>query len=198
MEFSVRNQSITELKSKNKVLVWVAAGLTTTIVFLGLKLLFHSEIIVIQTPGMPNNSVIEKSHFDKGAQMATLIAVTNAISHINPANAEYQKVFLRTFLSPNAYTRIAKEIDLKIEKAKAERELGSYYFVFNRYEYDQQLDRHFVIGELHTVNAARDTHEPYVYEYAAHIENYRLWVDEIISYPGDRAHNTAWLEANKK
>lgn len=198
MELSVRNQSITELKSKNKVLVWVATGLTTTIVLLGLKLLFQSEIIVIQTPGMPNNSVIEKSHFDKGAQMATLIAVTNAVSHINPANAEYQKVFLRTFLSPKAYTRIAKEIDLKIEKAKAERELGSYYFVFNRYEYDQQLNRHFVMGELHTVNAARDTYEPYVYEYAAHIENYRLWVDEIISYPGDRAHNTAWLEANKK
>lgn len=198
MELSARNQSITELKSKNNLLIWVIVGLTSVSLLLILKLFFQSEIIVIQTPGMPNNSVIEKSYFDKGAQMATLLAVTNAVSNINPANAEYQKLFLRAFLSPKSYTRIAAEIDYKVEKAKAERELGSYYFIFRRYEYDQKLNRHFVMGELHTVNAARDTAQPYVYEYSAYIDNYRLWVDELLSYPGDVPHNSMWLEGHKK
>lgn len=198
MEISVRNQSITELKSRNQMLTLVAVGLAATIFMMGLKLVFQSEIVIMQTPGMPNNTVIERSTFDKGAQMATLLAVTNAVSQINPANAEHQKIFLRAFLSPPAYTRIASEIDFKIEKAKSERELGSYYFVFQRYEYDHKLNRHFVIGEQHTVNAARDTAQPYVYEYTAHIENYRLWVDELTAYQSDKPHNSEWLEANKK
>jgi conjugal transfer pilus assembly protein TraE len=48
------------------------------------------------------------------------------------------------------------------------------------------------------VNAAKDSAEPYVYEYAIHIENYRLWVDDIKVYPGEKIHNSEWIKANSK
>jgi hypothetical protein len=198
MELQTRNETVAELKSANKKLTIGIICLAITVVCLAVKLVFQSEILLVMTPGMPANSVIERTSFDKPAQMATLNAITSNLGQINPANAAYQKQFLQLYFAPEAYTAITSEIDLKVEKARLERELGSSYFVFKRYEYDPDIDRHFVLGEQHTVNAAKDTAQDYVYEYAIRIENYRLWVTEVKSYPGDRPHNKAWIEANKK
>ena len=76
--------------------------------------------------------------------------------------------------------------------------MGSTYFVLNRYEFDERLNKHFVMGDFHSVNAAKDTAQQFVWEYDVHIENYRLVVDNVTLYPGDRAHNTEWIEAAKK
>lgn len=198
MELNTRNVAVAELKTQNqRLLIGLVA---TTIAVLGLtyKLIAQSEIVIVQTPGMPANSIIERESFDKGAQMATLNAITTNLGQINPSNAEYQKKFLQLYFSPNAYTRLSSEIDLRVEKMRVERELGSSYFVFKRYEYDGELNKHFVIGEQHTVNAAKDTAEDYVFEYSVHIENYRLWVDEVKTYKGDKARNSEWMKANKK
>jgi hypothetical protein len=135
---------------------------------------------------------------DKGAQRATLSAVTSNIAQINPANAEYQKAFLQVFLAPAAYTKVSEEINAKVAKQISERELGSYYFVMQSYQYDPLLNRHFVLGDVHTVNAAKDSIQPYVFEYVAHVENYRLVIDDITTYIGERAHNSEWIEVNKK
>jgi hypothetical protein len=163
-----------------------------------IKLFLQSEIIVQQTPGMPSGVVIEKSSWDKRAQQATLLAVTNAIASINPANADYQRQLLQVFLAPSAFTRISLEIDDRIKKLTEQRELGSYYFVWRAYDYDSALDRHFVTGDVHTVNAAHDTPEAYVFEYQAHVENYRLVVDTVSSYPGDRPHDSGWIKEHRK
>ena len=56
----------------------------------------------------------------------------------------------------------------------------------------------FVYGDVHTVNAARDSAEPYVFEYQVHVENYRLVVDEVVSYAGERTHDSEWLKNNKR
>ena len=135
---------------------------------------------------------------DIGAQRALLVAVTSNIVSVNPANAEYQKNFLQAFLSPQQYTRLSAEIDAKARQLAEQRELGSYYFVFRRHEYDPKLDRHFVIGDVHTVNAAKDTAEPWAFEYRMHVENYRPVVDDALSYRGDKAHDSVWLEAQKR
>ncbi|OYU42961.1 MAG: type VI secretion protein [Burkholderiales bacterium PBB4] len=198
MELNTRNVAVAELKTQNqRLLIGLVA---TAIAVLGLtyKLIAQSEIVIVQTPGMPANSIIERESFDKWAQMATLNAITANLGQINPSNAEYQKKFLQLYFSPTAYTRLNAEIDLRVEKMRVERELGSSYFVFKRYEYDGELNNHFVIGEQHTVNAATDTTEDYVFEYSVHIENYRLWVDEVKTYKGDKAHNSEWMKANKK
>lgn len=198
MEMSQRNEAVSELRTRNKHLTY--AVLASALVCLGVtfKLVSQSEIIMVQTPGMPANSIIERTSFDKNAQLATLNAITNNLGNLNPANAEYQKKFLELYFSPEAYTRLSHEIDLRVEKAKAERELGSSYFVFKRYIYDEQINKHFIVGEQHTVSAAKDSAEPYVYEYAIHIENYRLWVDDIKVYPGEKIHNSEWIKANSK
>lgn len=198
MDLKTRNESVAELRDRNKHLTYVALLLSFAVTGLAFKLVTQSEIVIVQTPGMPANSVIERTSFDKKAQIATLNAITSNMAAINPANAEYQKQFLQLYFSPTAYTSITKEIDLKVEKAKLERELGSSYFVFKSYEYDPLLNKHFVMGEQHTVNAAKDTAQNYVYEYQIHIENYRLLVDDVKSYPSDRPHNSEWIEARKK
>lgn len=198
MDLQSRNEAVAELKARNKALTYATIAVSIAVVCLALKLLFQSEIVLVMTPGMPANSVIERTSFDKNAQMATLNAITSNLGQINPANAPYQKQFLQLYFAPEAYTAISAEIDLKVEKARLERELGSSYFVFKRYEYDPDIDKHFVIGEQHTVNAAKDTAMDYTYEYTIRIENYRLWVTEVKTYPGDKPHNKAWIDANKK
>lgn len=198
MDINTRNQSITELRRRNKTLTTALTFISAALFLSLLKSFFQSEIIIQQTPGMPNNSVIERSTMDKGAQRATLSAVTSNIAQINPANAEYQKAFLQVFLAPAAYTKVSEEINAKVAKQISERELGSSYFVMQRYEYDPILNRHFVLGDVHTVNAAKDSAQAYVFEYIAHVENYRLVIDDITTYIGERAHNSEWIEANKK
>ena len=198
MDLDSRNHSLTELKKENRILRFIILAVSISLVFVSVKHAFQTEIVVMQTPGMPNNSVIEKSSMDKAAQMATLYAVTNNIAQVNPTNAEYIKTFLQVYLAPAAYTRITKEVDNQVAKLQAQRELGSYYFVLRGYDYDAALDKHFVKGEVHVVNAAKDSATPYVFEYTAHVENYRLVVDDVKTYEGDREHNSEWLKNAKK
>lgn len=198
MELNPRNQTVAEVRSSNVKLVWAVLILSVVLVALSIKLVTQTEIIINQTPGMPNHAVIEKGAMDKGAQKATLSAVTSAIAQVNPANYEYMKAFVQAFLSPTAYTKVTQEIDAKVQMLIRQHELGSYYFVMRGYLYDPALDHHFVYGDVHTVNAARDSAEPYVFEYHVHIENYRLVVDEVVSYAGDRPHDSQWLRDNKR
>ena len=198
MDFIKRNESISELNQRNKKLsltILILAGC----LLLGLvKMVMQSEIVIVQTPGMPDNAYLERSYMDKASQEATLLTVTSSFVEINPDNAEYQKKLLGSFLSPASYTKIERDIDVRVAQLTAQRELGSYYFVLKKYEYDPVINKHYVMGELHTVNAAKDTSQLFVFEYTAHIENYRLWVDELVTYEGDRAHNSEYLKGQKK
>ncbi|PTT93018.1 type VI secretion protein [Pelomonas sp. HMWF004] len=198
MDLASRNESITELKRDKNRLMLVVVALAIGICFAVIKMAFQTAIVVQQTPGMPNNATIEKSTMDKGSQMATLIALTSGMVQINPANSEYAKAFVQVFLAPAIYTKVSKEIDNKVAMLVAQRELGSYYFVFKAYDYDPKLDTHFIRGEVHTVNAAKDTPENWVYEYKTHVENYRLIVDGIKPYTGETLHNSEWYDIQKK
>ena len=80
MELSIRNKTSTEKTRIIYGLVGSVGILGLAILFLAIKLAFQSEIIIQQTPGMPNGSVIEKSTMDKGSQRAILSAVTSAIA----------------------------------------------------------------------------------------------------------------------
>lgn len=196
MEMTSRNESISELKKSNKILTLSLAGVTLIAVLLAVKTVLQSEILLMQTPGMPANVVIERSNFDKGAQVATLSALTSALVQINPANVEYQKKFVEMYFAPQAYTRLSQEIDARVATLVAQRELGSYYWVGRGGRWDPVTGKHFIWGELHTVNAAKDSSELFCFEYAFHVENYRLWVDDVKSYPGDRPHDGEWLKAS--
>jgi len=198
MELSNRERSVKELRDLNAKLTMALLGLVVGLLLVTIKLFFQSEIVVERTAGMPTGSVIQKSAWDKKAQLATLLDVTNAIANINPANAEYQKQLLQVFLAPASYTRIAAEIDDRSKKLADQRELGSYYFIWKAFDYDEALDRFFVRGDIHTVNAAKDTAEPWVFEYETHVDNYHLVVDKVSSYHGDRAHDSAWLKEQNK
>eukprot|EP01037_Dinobryon_pediforme_P033886 gene33886-39526_t len=148
---------------------------------------------------MPDGASISKDTADRTAQIAVVELVTAAIASINPSNAPYQKRFIKAFLAPDTYTTIAAEIDRRVKQMEEERELGSYYWVMTKETtYDPQLNRFFVVGEDHTVNAARDTGVPYVFEYSMTYENYRPVIHDTISYPGDKAHNSEWLKSNTK
>jgi conjugal transfer pilus assembly protein TraE len=198
MEIKARERSIAEVRALNSKLIWANLLGMGIILLLALKLATQSQIIINQTPGMPDHAVIEKTAMDKAAQHATLSAITAAITQVNPANAEYAKPMIQVYLAPAAYTRISSEIDAKVQRLILQHELGSYYFLEKSYQYDPETDRHFIVGDVHTVNAARDTASPYVFEYAVHVENYRLVVDDAQSYAGDRPHDSTWLKQNKR
>jgi len=198
MELSSRERSVKELRDLVAKLTMALLGLVVALLLVTLKLFFQSEIVIERSAGMPSGSVIQKSAWDKHAELATLLDVTNAIANINPGNAEYQKQLLQVFVAPASFTKISAEIDDRAKKLADQRELGSYYFIWKAFDYDEALDRFFVRGDVHTVNAAKDTAEPWVFEYEAHVENYRLVVDKISSYHGDRAHDSAWLKEQNK
>ena len=179
-------------------LTWAALISVVVILLLSLKLAFQTEIVIVRTPGMPNDAMLEKTVMDKGSQKATLSTLTSAIAQTNPANAEFNKEFIQAYLSPTAYTKVSQAIDVQVARLVAQHELGSYYFVQRGYEYDPSINKHFVYGDVHTVNAARDSAELYVFEYAAHVENYRLLVDDVVSYVGDKPHDGEWLKNYKK
>lgn len=197
MRNDMRNQSLLENARQIRWQQYTIAMLSLVVLVLVLVVYSQSKIVVLQTPGMPNDTIIQKTSLDKGAQRAVLIAVTSNIAQVNPANIEYQKTFLQAFLAPGAYTKLSTEMDSQVKRLIDQRELGSYYYVFQRWEYDPILDTHFVIGDVHTVNAAKDTSQPYVFEYKMHVENYRPVIDDVTSYTGDRAHNSAWKETQK-
>lgn len=198
MDIDQKNRTVAEIKADKNKLMWVIVMLAAALLLVSIKLVFQSDKVILQTPGMPNNSVIEKNAMDKGAQKAVLLAVTSAITQINPTNVEYQKEFVQVFLSPKAYTKVSRDMDATAQKLANQRELGSYYFVMSGYLYDPILDRHYVIGDVHTVNAAKDTAEKWVFEYPMHIENYRPVIDDVLTYPGDKPHGSEWIKANKK
>lgn len=198
MELEARNKSLAEVKGLNSKLILAVAGLVLVVLLLAIRIVMQSQIVVMQTPGMPAATIIEKAAMDKSGQMATLTTVTAALVQVNPANKDFQKRLLQEFLAPAAYTPISMEIERKAKLLETQRELGSYYFVQRAYTYDPAIDRHFVMGDVHTVNASRDSAVPYVYEYQVHVENYRLWVDQIVVYEGDKPHDSDWIKANKR
>jgi conjugal transfer pilus assembly protein TraE len=198
MDISQRNASIAGLQRTVRLVISANLGLAAATLILAAILFSQSKIVILQTPGMPASTEIRRTAIDIGAQRAMLAAVTSNLVQVNPSNVEYQKSFLQAFLSPAMYTRLSAEIDAKARLLADQRELGSYYFVFRAHEYDPRINRHFVMGEVHTVNAAKDTAEPYVFEYALHIDNYRPMLDDITSYRGDKPHNAAWLETQKR
>jgi conjugal transfer pilus assembly protein TraE len=193
-----RGATISGLERLVNYLLYSVAGLSTALLIAMICLATQSKTVLMMIPGMPSGTEIKKSSMDIGAQRALVMAVTSNIAQINPANAEYQKAFLQAFLSPQQYTKLSAEIDAKARLLAEQRELGSYYFVFRRHEYDEKINRHFVIGDVHTVNAAKDTSEPWVFDYQMHVENYRPVIDDVLSYRGDKAHNFAWLEVQKR
>jgi hypothetical protein len=198
MDIQRRGVSIAGLQRTVNFVITANIGLAIAILLLVAVLFGQSKIVVLMTPGMPPNAEMQKESMDIAAQRAVVVAVTSNLAQVNPANAEYEKKFLQAFLAPAVYTKISAEIDAKAKQLSDQRELGSYYFVFRSHQYDPKLNKHFVIGEVHTVNAAKDTSEPYVFEYVLHVENYRPVVDDVNSYKGDKAHNAAWLETEKR
>ena len=198
MELNNRNESIRELKTLNKVLTFALALVSVTAALAMGALFLQSKTVVLKTPGLPSDSEIEKTTIDRKSQQATLLAVTSNLASVNPATIQYQKAFLQAYLSPQSFTKITNELDEQVARMSSQRELGSYYFILNSYLYDPQIDKHFVMGEVHTVNAARDTSEKYVFEYKMHVENYRPVIDEINTYSGDRPHDSSWVKESLK
>jgi hypothetical protein len=198
MDLPNRNKSVAQLRKENGLLIYGILAVAVAVLLLAIKVFFMTEIVVREVPGMPNGAKIEKNGMDVGAERAYAYAVTTALASINPSNGESVKAFVQPFLSPDCFTKVSKAIDDKVATLKAEHELGSYYFVTRGFVSDDKLGRVFVLGDLHTVNAAKDTAEPYVFEYPVHFANYQMTFDDAASYPGDRVHNTQWIQAQKK
>lgn len=200
MDLGTRDKAVSEYRSNNRFLTIGFTCASVALLLLALKVAFMSEIIVNQVPGMPDGAKIWKNGMDEGAEQANAYAVTTALASVNPSNADSVKKLVQPFLSPEAYTYVSKAIDDKAGQLQQQHELGSYYFVLaaHPYYHDDKLGRVFVSGELHTVNAAKDTAEPWVFEYPVHFANYRMWFDGVSSYVGDKIHNSDWIQAQTK
>jgi len=198
MDIITRGLTLEGMERTVKYVLTANVGLSGALLIALICLFNQDKIVTQQVPGSTTTVEVGKATMDVGSQRAILIAVTSNLVQVNPTNAHYQKNFLQAFLAPAVYTKISAEIDAKAKLLADQRELGSYYFVFREHQYDPKVNKHFVIGDVHTVNAAKDTPEPYVFEYAGHVDNYRFVVSDVTSYKGDKAHNAGWLEAQKR
>lgn len=194
MDVPTRQKTISELKKEILVMRGVIFFGAIALAALAIKIAFQTEIIIQRTPGVPNQAVFEKTTMDKNSQLGILYSLTNNIAQVNPTNAEYIKPFIQAFLAPQAYTRVTKEIDAKVAQLVAQRELGSYYAIMRGYDYDPEIDTHFIRCDVHVVNAAIDTAKPYIFEYKTHVENYGFVVDDVKAYEGDAIHNSQWIK----
>ena len=88
MDFNKRNESISELSAQNKKLGLTVLVLGGCLLLALVKMVMQSEILIVQTPGMPDNAYLERSYMDKASQEATLLTVTSSVVEINPDNAE--------------------------------------------------------------------------------------------------------------
>lgn len=198
MDLPNRNKSVAELRKDNNKLIIAVMCIAIAALLIAAKSFFQSDVVINQVPGMPDGAKIERNGMDAGAMQAYAYAVTNALASINPSNGDSVKKFVQPFLSPACFTKVSQAIDNKVALLSSQHELGSYYFVLRGFEADSKLGRVFVKGELHTVNAAKDTSEPYVFEYPVHFANYQMIFDDVTSYSGDRVHNSTWIQAQQK
>jgi TraE protein len=198
MEVNELKHSSAELRQSIKRLVLINCCLVVIILVMALQSLMREQIVILRTPGVVGDEVFARTTVDRASQIATLKAVTNNLAQCNPSSKAFCKDFLQSYLSPAAYTKVSAEIDANIKRLELQRELGSYYFVFTSYQYDTALNKHFVLGEVHTVNAAIDRAEPWVFEYQVHYENYRLAIDDVKSYKGTQPQNSAWLKQQQE
>ena len=194
MDVQERSRSVAQLTARNRLLTISNFMLAAIAVIAVAGLFLKDEKVILQTPGLPHRSVIEKTSLDKASQAATLKALTSTLATINPANYQYQMKFAESFFSAEDFTRLNQETRETVEKMIKDKEFGSRYFVFTDYQYDPAINKHFVLGDVHFVNAAKDTAVPTVYEYELTVENYRPLVTFIDRYEGDRPHNKAWLD----
>lgn len=201
MKVETREQVVSSLLKRNTVLTWSLGAAMVVIVLLAMRVTFMSEIIHENVPGMPDGAKIWKNGMDEGAIKAIALAVASNLASVNPSNQESVKSFVQPFLSADAYTVVSQQIDAKAALLAAQHELGSYYFVLgpHGFQYDDKLKRIYVSGDVHTVNAAKDTGEPWVFEFPVHFAQYRMFIDAgLTAYPGNKIHNSEWIQAQTK
>ena len=194
-------------KTVQELTLWVSYLIKTNlflfvIIFLLVTYLFlQHKIVLIQIPGSGGdqgqvtytNGVVELT-----SQKAIVLATVNAISQINSANYQYEKIFIQSFLSPEIFTSVSSQIDAQVKKMLDQHELGSFYFEFKDYFYDPVLNLHFVKGDIHTVNAIKNTSQSWIYELSMHVDNYRPLITSMSTYPGIEFHNSSWIEKQSK
>ena len=196
MELKNHNRTILELSRWVKYLLWSNVSLLFITLLISIYLIFQNKIVVVQIPGGGTEveTTYEKNTIDKGSQKAIILAAVSAISQINTANYAYQKLFIQSFLSPEVFTAITSQIDAHVKKMIDQRELGSFYFEFKEYAFDPILNKHFVRGDVHTVNAVKNTSEPWIYELTLRVENYRPMITSLDTYSGLEFHNSIWID----
>ena len=162
---------------------------------------FQNKIVLMQIPsstGASGEIMYEKNGINRSSQRAIILATVSAISQINPSNYEFEKVFVQNFLAPEVYSSLSVQIDQQAKKMRDQHELGSYYFDFKEYLYDPLLDKHFVKGEIHTVNAIKNSTQMWIYELTLRVDNYKPIITSLNAYPGSDFHNSSWLEIHNR
>ncbi len=198
MNNETKLKAVAEYRKDIKQLKLVNIALTVIALIAVVAWFTRTVIIQYEIPGLPAGSTIGKNNASLGAKYAVCMAVTANLASVNPSNVEDIKAFIQPFLSPDVFTKISLQIDDQAARLRAQRELGSYNFTFKEARYDPKLDKLFIRGDIHTINAAKDTAQPWVFEYRVHIADYLIKIDDIKNYEGEIMHDTAYYESLKK
>jgi len=201
MQLSTYTQSLHDVTKWVNYLKITNSILFVLLVIVTITGLFQNKIVLMQIPSSTGSSgevMYEKNAINRSSQRAIILATVSAISQINPSNYEFEKVFVQNFLAPEVYSSLSIQIDQQAKKMRDQHELGSYYFDFKEYLYDPLLDKHFVKGEIHTVNAIKNSTQMWIYELSLRVDNYKPIITSLSSYPGSDFHNSNWLEIHNR
>ena len=196
--FASSRLSIGQLQKRNHHLTIATLALSFLVTCLMVVITLRSDVIIIETPGQPSSEVIEKSSFDQRRQEALFFDITKTFVGINPSNYLYQEKKLEPYFFKKDFKNIERSITTRVDQLVAAKELGSYYFIPAKYVFDPITKKHFVTGDLHTVNVAKDTSQPWVVEYMAEFDSYHLWIKDMAMYEGKNIHDAEYEKANGK
>jgi hypothetical protein len=204
MEFNTRSWTIDEYRFWLKRITAVLFFSVITCFLLVIKVISADEKIILRTPGM-EDTVFSKNSLDVNSMKAIAIALSHNVADLNRGNYENQIKAIESWFAPEVATKIAMKIKQIVKKQIEQHEAGTQFFEFNpgpsnndEYEYDPELDMHFVRGRLHFINAAKDDIRPIVFAFKFKVTNYLPKATEFHWEFGDVIKNSKWLENQRR
>lgn len=182
-----------------KILGAVILGLVV-ITAISLFKAFAPPIVILKVPG-PAVAVYEAEKVSPATALSYATRVSSLLVGVNPRNIEASVEEIADFLAPELKNSVIENMRARAKELAREKSDGNFLFVLKKRNYDANLDKYFVQGDVCFNNALNTTVgacKPWVLEYQMKVEHYRPLVYAIEKYEGEYIHDTKYLEAQAK
>ena len=161
---------------------------------------FSPPIVILKVPG-PANAVFESEKVSPATALSYATRVTTLLVGVNPRNVDASIEEIGDFLAPELKNSIFENMRSRARELASEKSDGNYSFVLKKRNYDSNLNKYFIQGDVcfnNAINTTAGTCKPWVLEYQIKVEYYRPFISFIDKYEGEYPHDTRFLEEEAK